>query len=167
MEDGGMARDFLSHHVIESSSVPIDTTGAARTGDYYSLKDFQGVVFVIVQGAWAGGTPAVTLKQAQAVAGTNAKALGMAEYYSKVALTGTVNVLSAIVSDTFNLAATANRITMVEVSAADLDRAGGFDCVGIDVASPSTNADLIAVIAILYGLRYSGDPALLPDPKVD
>lgn len=162
-----MARDFLSRNVIEVSSVPINTTGAASTGDYYSLKDCQGVVFVIVQGAWAGGTAAVTLKQAQAVAGTNAKALSMTEYYSKVALTGTVNVLTAVVADTFDLAATANRITMVEVSAADLDRANGFDCVGIDVASPGANADLIAVLAILYGLRYGGDPALLPNPKVD
>lgn len=125
------------------------------------------MVFIIAQGAWAGGTPAVTLKQATAVAGTGAKALGFAEKYSKVALTGTVNVLAAVTSDTFNLAATANRIEMVEVSAADLDRAGGYDCVGIDVASPGANADLIAVIAIIYGLRYGGDPAILPDPKVD
>lgn len=162
-----MARDFLSRNVIEVSKVPIDTTGAAVAGDYYSLKDAQGVVFVIVQGAWAGGTPAVTLSQATAVAGTSAKALALAEYYSKVALTGTVNVLTAVVSDTFNLAATPNRITMVEVSAADLDRANGFDCVACDVASPGANADLICVLAIVYGLRYGGDPALLPNPKVD
>lgn len=161
------ARDFLSHNLIEVSSVPIDTTGAARTGDYYSLKDFQGIVFVICQGAWAGGTPAVTLKQATAVAGTGAKALSFTEKYSKVALTGTVNVLAAVTSDTFNLTATANRIEMIEVSAADLDRAGGYDCVGIDVASPGANADLICVIAILYGNRYQGDPAVLSDPKVD
>lgn len=161
------ARDFLSRNVIEVSNVPIDTTGAARTGDYYSLKDAQGIVFVICQGAWAGGTPAVTLKQATAVAGTGAKALGFTEKYSKVALTGTVNVLTAVASDTFNLTATANRIEMIEVSAADLDRAGGFDCVGLDVATPGANADLIAIIAIVYGLRYQGDPAILPDPKVD
>ena len=161
-----MARNFLSSNVIEVSNLPIDTTGAARTGDYYSLKDFQGIVFVIVQGAWAGGTPAVTLKQATAVAGTGAKALGFSEKYSKVALTGTVNVLTAVTSDTFNLGV-ANRIEMIEVSAADLDRAGGYDCVGLDVASPGANADLIAIIAILYGNRYHGDPALLPDPKVD
>lgn len=162
-----MARDFLSRHVIEVSNVPIDTTGAARTGDYYSLKDAQGIVFIICQGAWAGGTPAVTLKQATAVAGTGAKALSFAEKYSKVALTGTVNVLAAVTSDTFNLAATANRIEMIEVSAADLDRANSYDCVGLDVASPGTNADLIAIVAILYGLRYKADPALLVDPKVD
>lgn len=162
-----MARDFLSHNVIEVSNVPIDTTGAARTGDYYSLKDFQGIVFVIFQGAWAGGTPAVTLKQATAVAGTGAKALSFAEKYSKVGLTGTVNVLGTVTSDTFNLTATANRIEMIEVSAADLDRANGFDCVGLDIASPGANADLVCVAAILYGPRYQGDPAILPDPKVD
>lgn len=162
-----MARDFLSRMQIEVSSVPIDTTGAARTGDYYSLKDYQGVVFVIAQGAWAGGTPAVTLKQATAVAGTGAKALSFTEKYSKVALTGGVNVLAAVASDTFNLTATANRIEMIEVSAADLDRAGGYDCVGIDVASPGANADLICVLAILCGPRYQGDPALIPNALTD
>lgn len=162
-----MARDFLSKHVIESSNVPLDATGAATVGDYYSLKDAQGIVFVITQGAWAGGTPAVTLKQATAVAGTGEKPLALPEYYSKVALTGTVNVLTPVTADTFNLAATPNRITMIEVSAAELDRANGFDCVGVDIASPGANADLRSVAAILYGLRYSGDPALLPNPKVD
>ena len=161
------SRTFLSANVVEISNVPIDTTGAARTGDYYSLKDAQGIVFIIAQGAWAGGTPAVTLKQATAVAGTGAKALGFTEKYSKVALTGTVNVLTAVTSDTFNLAATANRIEMIEVSAADLDRDNGFDCVGLDVASPGANADLICIATIIYGLRYSGDPAVLPDPKVN
>jgi hypothetical protein len=162
-----MSREFLSRNIIEVSNVPIDTTGAARTGDYYSLKDAQGILFVIAQGAWAGGTPAVTLKQATAVAGTGAKALSFTERYSKVAITGTVNVLAAVTSDTFNLGTTANTVTFVEVSSADLDRAGGFDCVGLDIASPGANADLISVIAILYGLRYKGDPAILPDPKVD
>jgi hypothetical protein len=161
------ARTFLSHNVIEVSNVPIDTNGAARTGDYYSLKDFQGIVFIISQGAWAGGTPAVTLKQATTVAGAGAKALGFTEKYSKVVLTGTVNVLAAVTSDTFNLAATANRVEMIEVSAADLDRAGGYDCVGLDVASPGANADLIAILTILYGGRYQGDPAILSDAKVD
>lgn len=161
------ARNFLSSNMIEVSNVPIDTTGAARTGDYYSLKDYQGIVFVIAQGAWAGGTPAVTLKQATAVAGTGAKALSFTEKYSKVALTGGVNVLAAVASDTFNLTATANRIEMIEVSAADLDRANGYDCVGLDVASPGANADLIAIVAILYGARYQGDPALVPNALTD
>ncbi len=161
------ARTFLSHHVLEVSNVPIDSTGAGRTGDYYSLKDFQGIVFWIQQGAWAGGTPAVTLKQATAVAGTGAKALGFSEKYSKVGLTGTVNVLGAVTSDTFNLTVAANRMELIEVSAADLDRANGYDCVGLDIATPGANADLVTVLAILYGPRYAGDPAILPDPKVD
>lgn len=161
------ARNFLSSNVIEVSNVPIDTTGAGRTGDYYSLKDFQGIVFVIFQGAWAGGTPAVTLKQATDISGTSAKALGFTEKYSKVGLTGTVNVLTAVASNTFNLTATANRIEMIEVSAADLDRDNGFDCCGLDIATPGANADLICVAAILYGPRYQGDPAILPDPKVN
>jgi len=160
---------FLAQHIIEVSNVPIDTTGAARTGDYYSLKGADGIVFVIAQGAWAGGTPAVTLKQATDVSNSqsDSKTLAFTKKYSKVALTGTVNVAAAVSSNTFNLPATANTITMIEVSAEDLDVANGFDCVGLDIASPGSNADLICVLAILYGLRYPGDPTGLYDPKVD
>lgn len=158
---------FLEKNIIEVSNVPIDTTGAARTGDYYSLRGASGIVFVIVQGAWAGGTPAVTFKQATDVGATGAKALNPTYKYSKVGLTGTVNVGAAITAGTFNLTATANRVEMIEVAAEDLDVAGGFDCVGCDVASPGSNADLICVIAIIYGLRYANDPTALYDPKVD
>lgn len=158
---------FLEKHIIEVSNVPIDTTGAGRTGDYYSLRGASGIVFVIVQGAWAGGTPAVTLKQATDVSGTGAKALGFTKKYSKVGLTGTVNVAGTVSADTFNLTATANRLEMIEVAAEDLDVSGGFDCCGLDIATPGSNADLICVLAIIYGLRYPGDPTGLYDPKVD
>lgn len=158
---------FLEKHIIEVSNVPIDTNNTARTGDYYSLRGASGIVFVIAQGAWAAGTPAVTLKQATDVAASGAKALGFTKKYSKVALTGTVNVAAAVASDTFNLTNAANRIEMIEVAAEDLDVSGGFDCVGLDIASPGANADLICVIAILYGLRYPADPIGLYDPKVD
>ena len=112
-------------------------------------------------------TPAVTLKQATDVSGTGAKALSFTKKYSKVGLTGTVNVATAVASDTFSLTAVANRIEMVEISAEDLDVSGGFDCIGLDVATPGANADLICIVAIIYGLRCPGDPTGLYDPKVD
>jgi hypothetical protein len=159
---------FLSQNVIEVSSVPKDVNGVATTGDYYSLKGASGIVFIISQGAWAGGTPAVTLSQATDVAATGAKALSFTEKWSKVALTGTLWVKSTVVSDTFNLIVTANSIAAVEISAAQLDRDNLFDCVSLNIASPGANADLLQVTAILYGLRDQGDPAtILYNPKVD
>lgn len=156
---------LIDNYGIEVAAVPIDTTGAAVTGDYYSLKNYNHVTFIIMQGAWAGGTPAVTLKQATDVAGTGEKALSFSRYWVKTGLTGTTYTETAVSSDTFNLAATANRITVIEVDAATLDVANGFDCVRIGIASPGANADLICVCAILGGARYP--QALMSDAKVD
>lgn len=150
---------------IEVAAVPIDTTGAAVTGDYYSLKDYNHITFIITQGAWAGGTPAVTLKQATDVAATDEKALSFTKYFVQTGLTGTGYTETAVTSDTFNLAATANRITVIEVEADTLDTNNGFDCIRIGIASPGSNADLISVVAILSEPRYAG--ATTRDAKVD
>lgn len=150
---------------LECAAVPIDTTGAAVTGDYYCLKYYNHITFIIQQGAWAGGTPAVTLKQATAVAGTGEKALSFLYYWSQVALTGTGYTRTAVTSDTFNLTATANTTTILEVEASDLDLANGFDCVRVGIATPGSNADLIAVFAILSQPRYEQFSPM--DAKVD
>ena len=156
---------LLDNYALEVAAVPIDTTGAAVTGDYYCLKNYNHITFIIAQGAWAGGTPAVTLKQATDVAATGEKALGFTKRWSKVALTGTTWTESTVSSDTFNLTATANTITVIEVDAATLDVDGGFDCVRVGIASPGANADLIAVFAVLGGPRFI--QAQMPDAKVD
>lgn len=150
---------------IEVVAVPIDTTGAAVSSDWLSLKNYSRATVVIMQGAWAGGTPAVTLNQATAVAGTSTKALAFAKRWTKVAITGTTFVETAVTSDTFNLPATANTINVIEIDAADLDTDNGFDCFQVAVASPGSNADLIAIMVILSGARYP--QAVTVDAKVD
>jgi hypothetical protein len=150
---------------IEAGAVPINTTGAAVTGAYVSLKDYSHLTIIIHQGAWAGGTPAVTLKQATAIAGTGAKALSFAWRWTKVGISGTTFVKTAVTGDTFNLPATANTINVIEIDAEMLDTANDFDCLGVDVASPGANADLISITYLLSGPRYP--QAVLADPKVD
>ena len=150
---------------IECSTVPIDTTGAAQAGDYYSLANYQHLTLIIQQGAWAGGTPAVTLKQATDVAGTSEKALSFNKRWTQVALTGTGYTQTAVVSDTFNLPAVANTTNILEIDAQDLDASNGFDCVRLAIASPGANADLISVTAILSQPRFA--QASMPDAKVD
>jgi len=138
---------------LEVGAVPINTTGAAALSGYMSLRDFSHICFLIAQGAWAGGTPAVTLLQATSYSGTGSKALALPAYWSKAGITASQWARTAVVSDTFNLTATANIVTAVEVNAADLDVANGFDHVAINVASPGANADLIAIFAVLSGAR--------------
>lgn len=153
---------FVEDYGVAVGAVPVDTTGAAVAGDFISLKGHESVTIFITQGAWAGGTPAVTLLQDVVVAGTSEKALGMTEYYSKVGLGSAVFAETAVVSDTFNLTATANTLTVIQVHASSLDVDGGFDCVRVGIATPGSNADLISVLYILSGSRYPQAIQLAP-----
>jgi hypothetical protein len=156
---------LVEHVGFETAVLPKDITGAAQTSDWVSLKNYSHVTIVIQQGAWAGGTPAVTLEQATAVAGTANKALAFTKLWTKVGVTGTTFVETAVVANTFNLPAVANTITVLEVDAEDLDVTGGFDCLAVLVASPGANADLLSITFILSGARYMS--AVMVDAKVD
>lgn len=152
---------------IDCATVPSDITGAAVTGDYYSMRNYSKIVFLIQQGAWAGGTPAVTLVQTTDVTNSlsDAKALTLLEYQSKVALTGTTWTTTAVTSNTFNLTATANTLTVIEVDAASLDADNNFDCVRLAIGTPGTNTDLLCVMVLGYGCSYpQTDP---PNAKIN
>lgn len=159
-----MGKKLLETINVEIAAVPVNTTGAIAAGDYMSLKLYRRVLFIISQGAWAGGTPAVTLLQGTGGIGTGSKALALTKYWSKVAIAGTTWVEAAVTANTFNLTATANTMTAIEVNADDLDADNEFNCVSVQVASPGTNADLISIIAILGDPRYPQET--LSDPKV-
>jgi hypothetical protein len=156
---------FLDNNQVEVGAVPVDTTGAAVTGDYVSLAGYERLVIIIQQGAWAGGTPAVTLLQATDVSAGNAKALAFTERFTKVGLTGTTFTKTAVTANTFDLPAVANTINVIEVPADSLDVSNDFDCVRVNIATPGANADLIAVTYLLVGARYS--QATMQDAKVD
>jgi hypothetical protein len=142
---------------------PKSYSGAAATKNWVSLKDASHLTIIIVTGAWAGGTAAVTLKQATDVSGTGSKALALAKYWHDEAAGGTL-VETAAASNTFDLD-TANKLYVIEVDAAELDVNGGFDCIALDVASPGANADFYAAAYVLSGLRYG--QATPPSAEVD
>lgn len=150
---------------IEVAVVPKDITGAVQNGQYISMKGFEHLTIIIVQGAWAGGTPAVTLGQATAVAGTGAKALGFTKYWQKAGLTASQFASTDVVSNTFNLPNTANTVTAIEVPSDTLDVTNGFDCVRVSVASPGANADLLSIIYVLSSPRRGN--AVMADAKID
>lgn len=131
---------------------PKSYSGAAMADKYVSLKNYQWLTIYIITGAWAGGTAAVTLKQAQAIAGTGAKALNFDTQWNDVAASGTL-VKTAVVSNTFNLG-TALKLYVIEVDAASLDINNGFDCVTLAVASPGANADFYGVLYQLSDARF-------------
>ena len=147
------------------AAVPIDTTGATVSGDWVHLKHYRRCAIIIQQGAWAGGTPAVTLNQAKTNSGGSSKTLSFTRYWKYTALTSDTPVETAVVSDTFNLAATANITTVIEVHVNDLDVANGFFYLQVAIASPGANADLISVMYRLYdpahGIKAANSPTVI------
>ena len=120
---------------------------------------------MISTGAWAGGTAAVTLLQATAVAGTSAKALAFDKVYTNATSTSSATLVETTVgSNTFNLD-TANALYVVEVDTASMDVGNGFDCIALHVATPGSNNDYYAVTAITGVGRYTG--ATPPDALTD
>ena len=153
---------------------PLDLQ-TARSGDYVSLKNAKGVLFVIFKGAGTDGDdPTFTLKQATDVAGTSEKdAAVITEYFEKE---GTLTSVGTWTRVTQSAAATvvpgdpsaqSQAVYCVYVEADQLDVDGGFDCVTLNAADTGTNAQLGCVLAILTGLRYPATPQNLPNAIAD
>ena len=137
--------------------VPQDVNGTATTTAWVNTQDYVRIQFVILQGAWAGGTPAVTLLQAPVSSGAGSKALAFDTYYQST-LTSDVPTVTAVISNTFNLPNQANTVTMIEVHTQDLDTTNGFKFVQLAIASPGSHSDLLAATAILYEPGWAGLP---------
>lgn len=141
---------------IVGAIVPADANGTALNGQWLSLKYYRQCTVVITQGAWAGGTPAVTLVQAKNVAGLDAKPLGFTKRYQQAWNTGATGyVESAVTNNTFNLPNTANQMHLLVIDAAMLDTDNGFDCLRVELAAPGAFADQVTAIYLLSGARYS------------
>jgi hypothetical protein len=142
---------------------PLDITGSAKDGNYVSLKNAGHVTIVINTGAWAGGTSAVTINQATAVAGTSEKALGFSVMYTNDgAATASALTSTTVGSNTFNLD-TANSMYVIEIPADTLDADNDFDCIQLALASPGSNADLVSATYVLSYTSHLGDTAALSD----
>jgi hypothetical protein len=161
-----MAGKMVETMGIEVSGVPVDSTGAAQTGDRYNLKYYGKITFIIAQGAWGAGTPAVTLQQHTAATAGTSKALSFTKRWTKVAITGSAFTEVAVVSDTFTLPATANTMNVLEVDAEQLDQENGYVFASVNIASPGVSLSLVSVLAVLGDVRYASAPSQLPDPKV-
>jgi len=110
-----------------------------------NMENIEEMDIVIVTGAWAGGTAAVTLEQATSSGGSY-KAVSFTKQYLD-------QVETAVASDTFNLSA-ANKIHVIPVTADMLDVDNGYSWLQLAVASPSTNADYYAAAYVVRKSRY-------------
>ena len=130
--------------------------------DYVSLKGYSRCTIIIaVDNATTVTGGAVTLKQATAVAGTSEKALAFSKMWANLdAAAGDTLTETAVTSDTFTTLTTDNKnlLYVIEVDADDLDVAGGFDCLRVDVLLMANAVGFVQYI--LTGARYSSPVAV-------
>lgn len=122
------------------------------TPDYVSLKNYQhATVYISLRTATGSAAGAITLKQATAVAGTSEKALGFSYQWANTNADAAETLTkTAVTSDTFNNAGTANNeeLYVIEVDADTLDTDNGFDCFRVALADmTATTATVIYVLS--------------------
>lgn len=137
----------------------------AGDGDYVSMKGYKRCTMIIaILNATTVTGGDVTLLQAQAVAGTGAKALSFSTALRNIDCAA-ADALAAftVSSDTFTTNSTNSKqlLYVIEVDARDLDQANGFDCLRIDVASSA--ASVGCVLYLLHPMRYSTAPSAITD----
>lgn len=159
---------------IVPAIVPLDLQ-TARTGDWVSLKNAQGVAIVFFKGAGtAADDPTLTVQQATDVSGTSAKDLSVITTVHKKQ--GTLTSVGTWTTSTQSAAATyvgdstsaeEQAVYVIEIEADELDVDNGFDCINVACSDVGTNAQLGCALYILYGLRHAGAPAKLPSAIAD
>lgn len=156
---------------IAAGIVPLDLQ-TARSGDYVSLKNFEGCLVVAFKGAGtAGDDPTFTLKKATDVAGTGATdATVIDTVYKKqgtlASVTGWTKVTQAAAATYAGdgESAESQAIYAWHVRA---DELGAYDCIAVNCGDVGTNAQLGCVLYILYGPRRACAPESLPNPLTD
>ena len=72
--------DLTQEMKIRSVAAPQSWASTACTVEWFDMRAVNQLDFVIHTGAWAGGTAAVTLKQAVNASGSSSAALGFDTY---------------------------------------------------------------------------------------
>ena len=160
---------------IVSGFLPVDTQAAANLGDVVSLKNYNRltVIFFKATGV-ANDDPVLTFEQGTDVAfGTNKALAKIVEYWKKegadLTAIGQFTRVTQAAAGTVTLCATAAEsqgLYIFEIDAADLDVAGGFDCIRVTVPDTgAAGAQLGCLLYLLSGPRHAAET--MPSAIID
>lgn len=136
---------------------------AGRTSAYVSLKTAHKAFIVVHITQGNAATILLSLLQATAVAGTSSKAGPTTRIWACADASASDALVRQTDAATFTTdAGLKNKVVVIEVDAAALDVANGFDCVAVSTGA-SNAANITAAIAVLTPLRY---PAATPPSVV-
>ena len=158
--------NLVYEKTIVEAIPPQNITGSAVDANYISMKGYDHCTIIINTGAWAGGTSAITVNRATAIAGTGEDAGGVEFDYmwtndGAVALSPLTK--TEVTSDTFNLD-TANAMYVIEIPADTIKGSSTteYDCIQLALATPGANNDYVSATYVLSKSRYKSDVPVEP-----
>lgn len=130
-------------------------TGAnARSGDWVSLKGYDGCMIVVHIAQGAVNTTAITVDKATAVAGTgNSDGITMNNFWYCADTPTTADTFTkgtAAASITSSNTGSGSSIYVIDIKAEEL---GAYDCIQLELGA-SNAANLVSAMYILYKGRY-------------
>ena len=157
---------------IGSAFSPVDfNTSDAATGHRIHMRNYETVACVLFKGAGtAGADPVITIREHTAATGGTSADLAVVDeffYKEETALDGdeTWTRVAQTEAATATVATWAENegIVVVEVEAASLS--AGFEWVSFNIAATVANAQLVAGLYIMHGLKIQRRPDLLAQPN--
>ena len=144
---------------IEANGGDDNMTGTAMTAKYISLENYHHVTIVIMTHAWATGTAAVSVNASSDLSGSAVTALSFAKMWTGDSSDGDLTE-TAVTSNTFNLANSADQMYVIEIDAQSLPT--GYPALTLVVATPGSNNDYYSAFYVLSQPRYAGTSTIDP-----
>lgn len=136
------------------AALPPATDAAGRTSGYFSLKHARKAYFVVHIRQANSATVALSFEQATAVAGTGTKGLdNNKRIWASLDAPGVELTERTAAAGFTTDAALEDKVVVVEIDPADLDVAGGFDCVAITTGA--SNVANITSAMLLIDTQYA------------
>lgn len=141
--------------------MPVNLSTAVNPGDWVDMRNFERCAIIFIGGAGtAGDDPIITLSQATDTNGTGSKPLSVitsvaTKVATDVASVGKFTNNAQAAGNTFTGTGEAAfpKVWMLEVRAETLDINNGFICLQASLNKVGTNAQLGAMVYLLYGVR--------------
>ncbi len=146
-------QEIMSETKTVLISAPADYNASAATTEWLNMQNYRRCKFTILTGAWAGGTAAVTVKEATNTSGSSSASLAFANYYTNDGAPTTDTMTKTACSSTFNLD-TASAVYEVDIDAKSLTNPKGCIAIAVGICSGS-NSDFYSISATLYNPRFA------------
>jgi len=160
-----MFKLFENSHICEA--IKPQTAAGAKSGDWVSLKGYDGCLILVQIAQGNAATTAITVDKATEVAGsTTSDGITMNNWWYLLDTPTTASIWTkgtAAASITSSATGTGSSLYAIEIKAAEL---GAYDCIQLELGA-SDVANVVAASYILYNGRYDGPVAMNVDAVKD